>query len=108
MVTKAVPPIGENGNGWGIFEISDYTGAYEIKLFGEDPKVSPPAHRWYCHFCRRPFPKGWKDDGEMDLKVLRTPAGRHCLEHDDLITLKLPLEHITDTIITELEACRHT
>jgi DNA polymerase-3 subunit alpha len=71
MVTKTIHRVSKNGNGWGIFEISDYTGAYEIKLFGEDyQKFRHLLTDGIAIFVKGRFQKGWKDDGEMDFKVL--------------------------------------
>lgn len=112
MVTKTIHRVSKNGNGWGIFEISDYTGSYEIKLFGEDYQ----KHRHLLTdgiaiFVKGRFQKGWKDDGEMDFKVLEVRLLEGiALSMTESITLKLPLERITETIIAELDGlCRtHT
>ena len=32
--------ISKNGNGWGIFEISDFNGQMEFRLFGEDFRLT--------------------------------------------------------------------
>lgn len=112
MVTRTVHKVSKNGNGWGIFEISDYTGSYEIKLFGEDyQKFRHLLTDGIAVFVKGRFQKGWKDDGEMDFKILEIKLLEGiAMSMTESITLKLPLDRITPNIINELDGlCRtHT
>ena len=109
MVTKVSHKISKTGNGWGAFEISDYDGMLEFRLFGEDyQKFKHLLEEGMIIFLKGKFQKGWRNEEEMELKVLDIRLlegiGRELAE---AITLKLHVERLSATLIDELdELCK--
>ncbi len=104
MVTMARHLVSRNGNGWGIFEISDFNGSFEFKLFGEDyQKFKHLLEDGKALFVKGKYQKTWRgDDLEFkvyEIKLLEGIAGTLT----ESITLRLPLESITDEIIQKIE-----
>jgi len=106
MVTKVTHKISKNGNGWGAFEVSDYDGMLEFRLFGEDyQKFKHLLEEGMIIFLKTKFQKGWRNEEELELKVtdirLLDGIGRELAE---AITLKLPVERLTESLIDQLDA----
>jgi len=104
MVTMARHLVSRNGNGWGIFEISDFNGSFEFKLFGEDyQKFKHLLEDGKALFVKGKYQKTWRgDDLEFkvyEIKLLEGIAGTLT----ESITLRLPLESITDEMIQQIE-----
>ncbi|MCI5083449.1 MAG: DNA polymerase III subunit alpha, partial [Saprospiraceae bacterium] len=105
MVTVANHRISKNGNGWGIFELSDYSSSLEFRLFGEDyQKFKHLLEMGKAIFMKIGWQKSWRDDG-LELKVkevrLLESVGKEMTES---ITLKLFLDSLTAEIIEKLDA----
>ncbi len=105
MVTKAVHKISKNGNGWGIFEIRDYSAGIEFKLFGEDyQRFKHLLENGKALFIKGAFQKAWNSD-EMEFKPkeikLLEGVGADLTQS---ITLKIPLERIDADMIERLDA----
>jgi DNA polymerase-3 subunit alpha len=106
MVTKVSHKTSKTGNGWGVFEISDYDGMLEFRLFGEDyQKFKHLLEEGMIIFLKGKFQRGWRNEAEMELKVLDIRLlegiGRELAE---AITLKLPVERLSSALIDELDA----
>ncbi len=105
MVTMARHMISKNGNGWGIFELSDYQGSLEFKLFGEDyQKFKHLLESGKALFIKGKFQKRWNSE-ELEFKPVEIKLLEGLAENlTDSITLKLPLETITEAMIDQIEA----
>jgi DNA polymerase-3 subunit alpha len=106
MVSKVSHKTSKTGNGWGVFEISDYDGMLEFRLFGEDyQKFKHLLEEGMIIFLKGKFQRGWRNEAEMELKVLDIRLlegiGRELAE---AITLKLPVERLSPALIDELDA----
>jgi len=105
MITKVSHKTSKTGNGWGAFEISDYDGMLEFRLFGEDyQKFKHLLEEGMIVFLKGKFQKGWRNEDGMELKVLEIRLlegiGRELAE---AITIKLPVERLSTTLIDELD-----
>lgn len=105
LVTRAVHKIGKNGNGWGIFEVSDFTGSMEIRLFGEDyQKFRHLLSENIAIYMRGKFQRNWRNDAESEFKptevMLLESVGEKLTES---ITLKLPVQQLTQELIDGLD-----
>lgn len=105
MVTLARHMISKNGNGWGIFGISDYTSTLEFKLFGEDyQRFKHLLEMGKALFLVGGFQKGWRGD-EMEFKVKEIKLLEGVAENmTESITIKLQLESITPETIDQLDS----
>ncbi len=105
MVTLARHMISKNGNGWGIFELSDYQGSLEFRLFGEDyQKFKHLLESGKALFIKGKFQKRWNSE-EMEFKPVEVKLLEGLAEDlTDSITLKLHLETITEAMIDQIEA----
>jgi DNA polymerase-3 subunit alpha len=104
MVTSARHMVSKNGNGWGIFELSDYDGSYEFKLFGEDyQKFKHLFEESKALFIKTGWQRSWRDDG-MELKIKEVRLLEGVAENmAEAITLKLPVEQITLDLIDRID-----
>jgi DNA polymerase-3 subunit alpha len=98
--------ISKNGNGWGIFEIQDYNGSLEFKLFGEDyQKFKHLLEEGKALFIKGGFQRGWRDDSQMEFKPreikLLEGVGESMTES---ITVNIPVEKLTHELIEQLDA----
>lgn len=105
MVTTARHMISKNGNGWGIFEIQDYNGSLEFKLFGEDyQKFKHLLEEGKALFIKGGFQRGWRDDSQMEFKPreinLLEGVGESMTES---ITVNIPVEKLTNDLIEQLD-----
>ncbi|PSR14977.1 MAG: DNA polymerase III subunit alpha [Bacteroidetes bacterium] len=103
-VTTARHMISKNGNGWGIFSVSDFAGELEFRLFGEDyQKFKHLLEPGKAIFIKAGFQKSWRDDGQ-ELKIKEV-----CLLEsigDTLtkgITLTLPIERLSSAMVQLLD-----
>lgn len=104
MVTLARHMISKNGNGWGIFGISDYTSTLEFKLFGDDyQKFKHLLELGKALFLIGGFQKSWRGD-EMEFKVKEIKLLEGVAENlTESITIKLHLEALTPDTIEQLD-----
>ncbi len=104
LVTRATHRISKNGNGWGIFEISDYNSNLEFKLFGEDyQKFKHLLEEGKAIFIRAKFQKSWRGE-EMELKPLEVKLLEGIAESlTESVTLKVPVGTLTDELIDQLD-----
>ncbi|MCH2082042.1 MAG: DNA polymerase III subunit alpha [Saprospiraceae bacterium] len=104
MITQANHRISKNGNGWGFFEISDFSSSLEFRLFGEDyQKFKHLMEMGKAIFLKVGWQKSWRDDGlEMKVKEVRLleSIGQ---EMTQSITLKLFVDKLNNQIIDQLD-----
>lgn len=108
MITMARHLISKNGNGWGIFELSDFDETIEFKMFGEDyQKFRHLLEPGKALFVKANYKPRWNSD-ELELNIsevkLLEGLGR---EMTNGIELKIPISKITPQVVAELDAlCR--
>lgn len=103
-VTGARHMISKNGNGWGIFTVSDFDGELEFRLFGEDyQKFKHLLEPGIAIFITAGFQRSWRDDG-LELKIkdvsLLESVGDTLTKG---IRLTLPLDRLTSEIVEGLD-----
>lgn len=104
FVNGARHMISKNGNGWGIFTISDFDGEMEFRLFGEDyQKYKHLLETGKAIFIKGGFQQSWRGDG-MEFKVkeinLLEGVGEKMTEG---ITLTLPLEKLDIDMVRAID-----
>ncbi len=106
MISASRHMVSKNGNGWGIFELSDFDDTIEFKLFGEDyEKYKHVLNQGKAVFVRANYrQRRWGDDNEVDFNIsevkLLEGIGRELTE---AIILKLPLRDLTPQLVAELD-----
>ncbi|MEL6969774.1 MAG: DNA polymerase III subunit alpha [Bacteroidota bacterium] len=103
-VTAVRHMVSKNGNGWGIFTISDFDGELEFRLFGDDyQKFKYLLEPGKAIFLKAGFQKSWRDDG-LELKIkdvsLLESVGDTMTKG---IRLTLPLERLTPEVVDNLD-----
>ncbi|MBK7475770.1 MAG: DNA polymerase III subunit alpha [Haliscomenobacter sp.] len=106
MVTHATHKVSKNGNGWGAFSITDYQGALEFRLFGDDyQKFKHLLAEGMVIFIKGRFQRSWRSEEELELKIteirLLEGVGQDLTEG---ITLKVPVDFLSAPLIEELDA----
>ncbi len=104
MVSSARHMVSKNGNGWGIFELSDFDDAIEFKLFRDDyENYRHVLNQGKAVFVKANYKKSWNSD-ELELNVLEIKIleglGR---EMTEAIILKLPLPQLTPELVVKLD-----
>lgn len=96
--------ISKNGNGWGLFELSDFNATVEFRLFGEDYlSFKHMLIDGKAVYVKAKFQKSWRND-DMELKIQEIRLLDGIAESlTDSITIKLPLEKISDKTIDQLD-----
>jgi len=96
--------ISKNGNGWGIFELSDFNATTEFKLFGEDYlSFKHMLVEGKAVYLKAKFQRSWRnDDRELKVKDIKLLDGI-AESMTESITIKLPLEKISASTIDELD-----
>ena len=94
----------KNGNGFAIFEIQDYNGSMELRIFGEDyQKFKHLLEEGMALFIKGRFQKGWKNE-ELEFKIseiaLLETIG---LQKTNSITIRIPVQKLNTEIINQLE-----
>ena len=108
MISSARHMVSKNGNGWGIFELSDFDEAIEFKLFREDyEKYRHILAQGKAVFVRANYKRAWNSD-DLELNVVEVQllegVGRAMTE---AIILKLPLDQVTPELVVALdEVCQ--
>lgn len=105
LVVTARHMISKNGNGWGIFEIRDYDGSMEFKLFKDDyQKYRHILEEGKALFLKGNFQKGWREDSDMEFKPKEISLLEGVAENlTDSITLRIPVEALTNEWIEHLD-----
>lgn len=109
MVANARHMISKNGNGWGIFEISDFNSQMEFRLFGEDyQKFKHLLEPGMALHIKGKFQKRWNSE-ELEFKPVEIRLLEGIAENlTESITLKFPLERINDAMINQIDQLCHT
>ena len=104
FVSSATQRIAQNGNQWGFFTIQDYTGSHEFRLFKENyarfsPILQPGSSVFIEGEMRTRFNS---EEYELNIKDIRFLGG---LSEDltESITIQIPIEQITEGLISNLE-----
>jgi len=108
ILVKATHRISKNGNGWGVFEVQDYSSSLEFKLFGEDyRRFKHLLEEGTAIFFTAQYQQSWKGDGlELRIKEVRLLEGV-AEERTHSITLRLALDQVTTDLVDQLdELCR--
>ena len=103
-VTAVRHMVSKNGNGWGIFTISDFDGELEFRLFGEDyQKFKHLLEPGKAIFIKAGFQKSWRDES-LELRIkdvsLLESVGDTMTKG---IRLTLPLERLTTEVVENLD-----
>ncbi|MGB3799915.1 MAG: DNA polymerase III subunit alpha, partial [Lewinella sp.] len=104
MISSSRHMVSKNGNGWGIFELSDFDDTIEFKLFGEDyEKYKHVLNQGKAVFVKASYRPKWNSD-EVEISVnevkLLEGLGR---EMTDAIILKLPLPDLSPELVRSLD-----
>jgi DNA polymerase-3 subunit alpha len=104
MVSSVRHAVSKNGNGWGIFELSDYAGKLELRLFGDDyQKFKHLFEPGKALFFKGAYQRGWRGD-ELEFKLkdarLLEGIGESLTES---ITLKIALDALTPEMVDHLD-----
>ena len=104
MITAARHLVSKNGNGWGIFELSDYDGSIEFKLFGEDYlQFKHVLHQGTALFLTATYQKSWKSE-DLELKIASVKLLEGVGEElTKAVVLKMPLEDLTEAKVVALD-----
>ena len=105
IVTVANHRISKKGTGWGLFTIQDFNSSLEFPLFSDDyMKFKGFFEQGNCVFITGFYEQRWGREGEYQLKVkevtLLENVGQKVASS---ITLKLPVEHLTQEMIDKLD-----
>ena len=104
ILTKSVHRISKNGNGWGIFEMSDFESSLEFRLFGEDYlNFKHLLIEGKAIYVKAKYQKSWRGE-DMELKVQDVKLLEGLAESmTESITLKMPLDRISGDMIHALD-----
>ena len=104
LVSKVTHKVSKNGNGWGVFEVSDFSGMFEFRLFGtEYQQFKFLLDEGMTVFLKGKFQTGWRDQG-MEFKLLEVTLLEDISSKlTKNVTLRLPLEVINTSLINDLE-----
>ncbi len=108
MITGARHMVSKNGNGWGIFTLSDFDGTLEFKLFsGDYEKYRHLLLDGKALFLTGGFQKSWRDDSkEFKVTGLELLEGKGS-DLTESIELVLPLHKVTPQLVEDLDnLCR--
>ena len=104
IVTMAQHRVNKKGNGWGLFTIQDYNGAMEFPLFTEKyQKFKHLLEKGAVLYFIGTYKKRWNsEEYQLDLTEIKQLDSIGS-DLTDSITLKLPIENISENLIDEIE-----
>lgn len=104
MVVNVRYMILKNGNGWAIFEISDFNGQMEFCLFGEDyQKFKYLLEFGMVLYIKGKFQKCWNSE-ELEFKFVEIKLLEGIVENMiELIIFKFLIERINDVMINQID-----
>lgn len=104
MLTNARHLVSKNGNGWGFFEISDYTNSIEFRLFGNDyQKHKHLLEPGKVLFLNGKFEQSWKGE-EMEFKIKEISLLEGVAsDKTEAITIKIPLNKVEPELIDRID-----
>jgi DNA polymerase-3 subunit alpha len=102
LVTAARNAISKNGNPWGALTIEDFSGSHEFRFFGKDYE----AHQNFIRegaplFIRGSIQRNYRNELEPKIRKI-IYLGNVKDEMAKSVTVTLPLNHITDEFVNEL------
>ena len=102
IVSSVEHRVSKNGNGWAMFTLEDYSGAYEFRMFGEEylkfKHFLVPNSFLYIKIAIR---KGWKDDARitfLNIMLLQDILK----EFSKKLTLQLNISEVSHENISKL------
>ena len=109
IISSVQHRISKNGNGWGLFELSDFDTTMEFRLFGEDYlSFKHMLIEGKAVYLKAKFQKSWRND-DMELKVQDIRLLDGIAESlTESITIKIPLEKISNETINQLDVLCET
>ncbi len=109
VVIAANNRIDKKGNGYGFFTIQDYSGVLELALWRDDYNdYSARMKPGEVVFIKGKYEyNNYREEYQFKVKEIQQLASIG-LKMTESITLKLPIAHITDDLINEIEhICKH-
>jgi len=105
IVATANHRISKKGTGWGLFTLADYQGSVEFPLFSSDyAQFSNMLQTGYVVFIKGQYQKRYNSD-EYQLKLLEVKMLEDiAADMTESITLKLPIDLLSDALINEIDA----
>lgn len=94
----------KNGNGFAIFEIQDYNGSIELRVFGEEyQKFKHLLEEGMTLFIKGKFQKGWKNE-ELEFKIAEVSLLESVgMQKTNSITLRIPIQKVDVELIEYLD-----
>jgi DNA polymerase-3 subunit alpha len=104
LVSKVSHKVSKNGNGWGVFEISDFNASFEFRLFGTDyQQFKFLLDEGMSVFLKGKFQAGWREQG-LEFKLMEVTLLEDIAQKlTKNLTLRLPLEGINEKMINDVE-----
>lgn len=109
IVTSAQHKTAQNGNGWGIFKVEDYSGDYEFRLFRENYlKFRHVLDLEQMVWVRGRVMERFKNVGDLKVRELNFEVSKVNLmsevfeQASKQIDLKIPLEHTDEKLAEQL------
>ncbi|MEO1518004.1 MAG: DNA polymerase III subunit alpha [Bacteroidota bacterium] len=104
FVARANHRISKKGTGWGLFTVQDYSGSLEFPLFSEDyNKFKDQLREGQVVFIKGNYQKQWsKEEFQLKIKEVRLLESVGA-EMTKSITLKIPLDLITEDFINHID-----
>ncbi len=104
IITSAQHRVNKKGNGWGLFTLQDYNSAIEFPLFSEDyQKFKHLLEAGAVLYIKGNMQKRWNsEEFQLKLKEVRQ-LDSIGTEMTDSITIRLPLERITQELINDID-----
>lgn len=104
MVSSVRHAVSKNGNGWGIFEVSDYAGKLELRMFGDDyQKFKHLFEPGKALFIKGSYQRSWRGE-ELEFKLKEASLLEGIGESlTDSITLKMPLDALTKELVNSID-----
>ncbi len=105
IVTGISHRISRKGTGWGLFTIQDFNSSLEITLFSDDyMKFKGFFEPGNCVFITGTYEARWGKEDEFQLRIKEVTLLENAAKAQaSNITLKLPVEQITEDMLNRLE-----
>ncbi|MDN3642141.1 DNA polymerase III subunit alpha [Lutimonas halocynthiae] len=105
IITDVQHRVSKNGKPWGMFTFEDYSDAYEFRLFNEDylkfrHYLIPNTFLYLKTVMRRAWQNGDVRVVITAIQQLQDVLGKMAKK----ITLNLPIEHISEKAVTDIES----
>ena len=103
IVTNAQHRVSKKGTGWGAFTLQDFRGSLEIRMFSENyKKYKDLFEEGEALYIEGTYQQGWRGGSyNFEVKNVRLLDGVG-EEMTSSITLKIPVEKISDAVVEEI------